>query len=189
MNHKPCGFDSSIHITGLGTAAHHIAVTLASRLRACGYKVIMCTLDGQPARLARLTCGVHRIGKSGAYSCFSSSTKKLFRLAASEWNRVHRVQGVGVCHRSLDTMSDTIATVFMATISGIMEELSTHISSAPVIPADPVDMTNELIIEIAKDGQPQVDKREFKSLRLEATSISVPYSPGHKNHRGIRTTH
>ncbi len=23
------------------------------------------------------------------------------------------------------------------------------------------------------DGQPQVDKREFKSLRLEATSISV----------------
>jgi hypothetical protein len=149
VSQKPCGFDSSIHIIGLGTAAHHIAVTLASRLRACGYKAIS-TLDGQPARLTRLTCGAHRIGKSDAYSCLSCSTKKLFRLAAYEW---HRVQGVGVCHRSLDNMSDTIATVFMTTISGIIEDLSTHISNAPVIPADPVDMTGELTIEIGKHSQ------------------------------------
>jgi hypothetical protein len=50
-------------------------------------------------------------------------------------------------------MSDTIATVFMTTTSGIIEDLSTHINNAPVIPADPVEMTPELTIEIGKHSQ------------------------------------
>jgi hypothetical protein len=68
---KPHGFGGAIHIIGLGTTAHYIAVTVASRLRSRGYRSTS-TLDGQPVRLSRLTCGIDRIGKSNAYSCLSS---------------------------------------------------------------------------------------------------------------------
>ncbi len=80
-------YDSSEHTLSIGCVA--LGVT----------KGLSVDAEGMVARLARLTCGAHRIGKSGAYSCFSSSTKKLFRLAASEWNRV---QGVGVWHCRLN---------------------------------------------------------------------------------------
>jgi len=152
VNHKKLGYGTSVTVIGLGTAAHHIAVTVCARLRAAGVSS-KATLDGQPARLARLTCGHSKIGVEEAYSCLSATTLRVFRKAAIEWCRV---QGSPAYTEQLLKMSsnqnNNLNTVFMTTVSSLIEQLSSHMNASPIIPVDPEDVTNELVIEIGNHG-------------------------------------
>ena len=152
MNHKKPGYGTSVIVIGLGTAAHHISVAVCDRLRAAGVSG-KATLDDQPARLARLTYGHSKIGVEEAYSCLSATTLKVFRKAASEWCRV---QGSPVCIEQLLKMSsdqnNNLNTVFMATVSKLIEQLSNHMNASPGIPVDPEEVTNELVIQVGNHG-------------------------------------
>ena len=151
--HKVSGCDDSVTIIGLGTAAHHIAVIVAARLRASGIKS-KTTLDGQPARLSRLTYGRYKVGTQKAYCCLSATTLRVFRGAAMEWTRI---QGscpyVQELSRMASNENNKLNTVFMSTIATLIEQLSEHMIASPTIPTDPKDVTSELTIEFAKHSQ------------------------------------
>jgi hypothetical protein len=116
--------NSKVQIIALGTVAHHIGVLVSSRLRDMGIHTIT-TLDGQPARLARLTYGGHKVGTCDSYSCLSATTKSVFREATKEWLDVQGAHDE--CNDNTHAMSEssanTISTVFMATISSLIEQL------------------------------------------------------------------
>ena len=136
MNHKKPDSSHIVTIVALGTAAHNIATIVSARLRANG---ISCTatLDSQPARLSRLTYG--------SYSCLCATTFGVFRKAADEWSR--GTQGAAEFMETLLSMSSSeinkLNTVFVRTISSLIEHPSNHMHSAPNIPTHPNDVTHE----------------------------------------------
>jgi hypothetical protein len=40
----------------------------------------------------------------------------------------------------------------MATVSKLIEQLSNHMNASPVIPVDPEEVTNELVIQVGNHG-------------------------------------
>jgi hypothetical protein len=137
--------NSKVHIIALGTVAHHVGVLVSGRLRAMGIYTIT-TLDGQPARLARLTYGSHKVGTCDPYSCLSATTKSVFREATKEWLDVQGVHDE--CNHNTHAMSEssanTISTVFMATISSLIEQLCAHLNTPPPEAQTQEDLTFEL---------------------------------------------
>jgi uracil DNA glycosylase len=137
--------NSKVHIIALGTIAHHVGVLVSSRLRAMGIYSVT-TLDGQPARLARLTYGGHKVGTCDSYSCLSATTKSVFREATKEWLDVQG--GYGQYNYNTHAMSEssanTISTVFMATIGSLIEQLCAHLNTPPPEAHTQEDLTFEL---------------------------------------------
>jgi len=143
----------AIRIVALGTTAHHIAVSVSSRLRSMGLEST-ATLDGQPARFNRLTHGRDKVGRCKAYSCLSPSTMEMFVRAANDWKSV---QGSTSCADLLNRMSTPqqpkLSTVFMANIGDLIEDISVHMNNAPEIPTDPKDVTPDMTISMLKYSQ------------------------------------
>jgi len=54
--------------------------------------------------------------------------------------------------RMSSNQNNNLSTVFMTTVSSLIEQLSSHMNASPVIPADPEDVTNQLIIQIGNHG-------------------------------------